>query len=475
MTAEGKPASRSAARPGVRTAFAVAAGKTAALVSRRLQRGGGTALPGLVAERIDPRVTRRLAAQISGPKVLVTGTNGKTTTSRLLVSILRAAGQEPIRNGTGSNLMRGVASTLLAEAGPTGALRRSCPAVFEIDEATLFAASDMLAPDVIVFTNLFRDQLDRYGEIDSVAEVWRKTLATLPETATIVLNADDPLVARLREGTKARVLTYGIEDGTLGIGTAEHAADSRWCPECDQDYMYDAVFFGHIGWWRCPRCGERRPDPDVYTAQAELVGDERARFEVRFGEREGVVDLPLAGVYNVANGLAAAAAAFALGLAMPHVAKGLSGATAAFGRQERLTIAGRGVRVLLGKNPAGLNQALRTVAAGEAGKTLLFLLNDDIADGTDVSWIWDVDYELVAGPAVQVIAGGRRAEDMALRLKYAGFDDVVTERDIPSALRRALREGAGTLYVLPTYTAMLEAREALGRWSATGHYWERAS
>ncbi len=210
-----------------RTALAVLAGKTVALVSRGLGRGGGTALPGLVAERIDPRVVERLARQIRSQRVLITGTNGKTTTARLLVAILLAAGLDPIRNGAGSNLMRGLAAALLHEAGPLGGMPSGRPGVFEVDEATLFEATAAVRPDVIVFTNLFRDQLDRYGEIDSVAEVWRRTLAALPEGETVlVLNADDPLVASLGS-TATSVVTYGIDDPSMGTGAAEHAADSR--------------------------------------------------------------------------------------------------------------------------------------------------------------------------------------------------------------------------------------------------------
>jgi UDP-N-acetylmuramyl tripeptide synthase len=407
--------------------------------------------------------------------VLVTGTNGKTTTARLLGSILRAAGHDPIRNSAGSNLMRGVAAALLDEAGALGSLPGSRPAVFEIDEATLHEAARAIGPDVIVFTNLFRDQLDRYGEIDSVAGVWRRTLAGMPPTSTIVLNADDPLVAGLRADFGGRVLTYGIDDRSAGLGEAEHAADSRWCPRCERDYSYDALFFGHIGWWRCPGCGDARPEPDVRACDIELLADDAARFVLLTRDGRETIDLPLAGLYNVDNALAAVAAAAAMDVPLAAIKRGLVSVTAAFGRQERLTIGGTEVRVLLGKNPAGLNQALRTIALASGEKDIVFALNDDIADGTDVSWIWDVDYELLNGHTRRVVATGRRAEDMALRLKYAGFDGVAVEGDIPTALRAALAEAGGTLYVLPTYTALLEAREALGRWASAGHFWERAS
>lgn len=459
---------------GLRTIAAVLAGKAAGSLARRLGRGGGTALPGLIAERIEPHVVRRLAGQIRGPRVLVTGTNGKTTTSRLLVSILRAAGHDPIRNGAGSNLMRGMAATLLREANLRGGLAPKRPAVLEIDEATLRIAAGELHPDVIMFTNLFRDQLDRYGEIDVVAEVWRKTLGLLPAEATVVLNADDPLVSGLRGGTRARIVSYGIDDPSVAGGAAEHAADSRWCPRCGGDYAYDALYFGHIGLWRCPGCGDSRPTPDA-AATAIGLSDDASCFTLTLPAGKRTIELPLAGLYNVENALAAAAGALAMGLSGEHIAAGLAAATAVFGRQERLNVNGREVRLLLGKNPAGLNQALHTIVAAKGEKNLVFLLNDDIADGTDVSWIWDVDYEMLTGRARTVIAGGQRAEDMALRLKYAGLPPALVTHDIAAALKGGLlRSGEGEpLYVLPTYTAMLEASESLGRWASAGHYWER--
>ena len=406
--------------------------------------------------------------------MLVTGTNGKTTTSRLLVAILRAAGHDPIRNGAGSNLMRGMAATLLQEANLRGGLAAERPAVLEIDEATLLLAARELRPDIIVFTNLFRDQLDRYGEIDAVAAVWRNTLTPLPAEATVVLNADDPLVAGLREGTLARIVTYGIDDPSVAAGAAEHAADSRWCPRCGRDYAYDALYFGHIGLWRCPGCGVSRPAPDVVATDVRL-SDDAVRFTLTLPGDTRAIELPLAGLYNVENALSAAAGAFAMGLSGENIAMGLATATSAFGRQERLAVDGREVRLFLGKNPAGLNQALHTIVAIHGRKNLVFLLNDDIADGTDVSWIWDVDYEMLAGQVGTVIAGGQRAEDMALRLKYAGIPPLLVTRDIAAALQRGLAEsGEGEpLYVLPTYTAMLDARESLGRWASAGHYWER--
>jgi UDP-N-acetylmuramyl tripeptide synthase len=463
----------------MRRTAAVAAAKVAAGLSRRFRFGGGTALPGLVAERIDPEIIGGLAAGLGQGNVLVTGTNGKTTTARLLRNIVHAAGMETVANRAGSNMMRGIAAALVESAGWGGSFDGGDRklGVFEVDEATVPEAAWAVRPRVILFTNLFRDQLDRYGEVEYVAEVWRKAVAAWPKVATLVLNADDPAVAALGKQASGRVVYYGLRDASLGTGTLEHAADARWCTGCGAELAYAAVFYGHLGHWRCPGCGNERPAADVGIAS--MAGDDDGMtLAIALPEGEISVRLPLTGLYNAYNVLAAAAAAYAAGIGLAAIKEGLASFTAAFGRQERLTVGGRRVQVLLAKNPAGLNQVLRTItAAGAAEKDLIFFLNDDIADGRDISWIWDVDFELLAGKTRAVTASGRRAWDMALRLKYAGLEPALrVEADSAEALRTALSEvpEGETLYVVPTYTAMLEVRDLLARWAGRGAFWEEA-
>jgi len=466
-----------------RTIAAVWAGKLAGGASRALGRGGGTAIAGVVAERIDPALVRELGRAAGAGAIAVTGTNGKTTTALMLARIARAAGLRPMHNSSGSNMMRGVAAMLVSEASllatvPDAAQRLG---IVEVDEASLPAVAEALRPRAVVFTNLFRDQLDRYGEVDAVAALWERMLGAAPPDMTVVLNADDPAVAHLARGARGRVLTYGIDDPAIGGPPVDHASDFRTCLDCGAELAYERAYYGHLGHWRCPSCGNARPAPDVRATRV-VLGEDGTSIELALADGAMRIALPLAGAYNAYNALAATAGALALGLPRDAVVAALEPFTAAFGRQERFHVEGREVRVLLGKNPTGLNQVLRTIAAQAPanGATLLFFLNDRFADGRDVSWIWDADYELARPCARSALAAGTRAEDLALRLKYAGFGaDVPVERETARALRRALdaTPAGATLYVVPTYTAMLEVRELLARMAARDghgprHFWQ---
>ena len=458
-----------------RLAAAVTAGKAAGLVTRGLRRGGGTALPGLVATRLAPDIVARLGRQLGRGRVLITGTNGKTTTTRILAGALEEAGVRYLNNREGSNLMRGIATTLLAAAGPTGAIAgaRATLGLFETDEATLPLAARALAPTVLTFTNLFRDQLDRYGEVDTVAAFWRDALAAAPRDATLVLNADDPSVAELSIDWAGPVHWFGLDDEAQA-SEGGGAFDARWCRVCGGTFAYSRRYFAHIGFWRCTGCGRERPTPDT-TAEGLELGLDEATFHV---PTLGRVTMPLTGTYNVYNALAAIATARVLGLADSAVVAGLAGVRAAFGRQEVVELEGRTLRLLLCKNPAGANQVLRLLAGlpGEGALNVVAALNDRFADGQDVSWIWDVDYELVAGRIGNCWAAGDRAEDMALRLKYAGWPvpTLVTHsaEGLLDAVLSATPAGAD-IFVVPTYTAMLDIRGELARRGAVQPFWDR--
>jgi len=467
---------------------AISAGRLAGMASRVLGRGGGTAVAGLVANNVDPQLAQRLARQLGHGSAVVTGTNGKTTTSSMLVAIARAAGLDTLANPSGSNLMRGITSALIDASGLSGSLRDADRlGVLEVDEATVPEAALALTPRVIVFTNLFRDQLDRYGEVDTVAQVWRAAVAELPESTTLVLNADDPAVASLAGDARGPVLTYGIEDTSVASDAElglDHAADYRFCLACGSELEYSAAFYGHIGHWRCPSCGRARPAPDLSASQVELESN-CSRVALQHDGEQLLFELPLTGLYNVQNALAAAASAVALGLPHEAITSALGSFEPAFGRQERFDVDGREVLVFLAKNPTGLNQVLRTIT-GDAGvatrpgwaRHFLFFLNDGIADGRDISWIWDADYELIAERARSVTVSGTRAEELALRLKYADLATTPTlERDTARALASAISATppGETLYIIPTYTAMLEVRELLAKRASKLPFWEQAS
>lgn len=456
---------------------AVATGKLLATASRALGRGGGTALPGLVAERLDPALTARLARQIGAGRAIVTGTNGKTTTARMLAEIVRAAGRPPVHNRSGSNLMRGIGAALIAAADWRGAIPHggARAGIFEVDEATLPHAVRALRPDAVVFTNLFRDQLDRYGEVDSILALWRASAKLLPAGAVAVLNADDPSVASLAEAFSGRALFYGLDDPAAALLEAEHAADARWCPACGTDYVYDALWYGHLGRWRCPGCGRFRPMPHIRATMVERLGSEQLRIVVEERDEPArAFTIALEGLYNAGNALAAYAGARALGVSPETIVRALESFSAAFGRQERIVVRGRSLRMLLCKNPAGANQALATLLAEERPLRILFALNDGVQDGRDVSWIWDVDYERLAGRVSYAIAAGTRATDMALRLKYAGVAAEV-ERVPARAVDRLLAATppGGEAFILPTYTAMLLLREMIAARAGTRAFWQQ--
>ncbi|MEO8285946.1 MAG: MurT ligase domain-containing protein [Chloroflexota bacterium] len=472
-------------------AAAVSAGKVSALATRLLGRGGGTALPGLVAQKVYPGVLRAITAQLPGGSLMVSGTNGKTTTARMIGSILDAAGLTPLHNRSGSNLERGLISTVVGAAKPGGRLPNSYRSgLFEVDEAAMPAVLGAVRPRVLLLNNLFRDQLDRYGELDAIYSKWRAALPRLSPESTLVLNADDPAIAALSttRGLRAKLVTFGIEDEHYTLGELPHAADSISCPRCNSRLQYGAILLSHLGHWRCTNCGLSRPRPDVAATRVVLNGTESSLVQVSTHAGEVDIKLQVPGLYNVYNALAAVAATLAFGVSVEHIKAGLESFSAAFGRIERITIPGDGGRnmlMALVKNPVGFNEVLRMlfpVDDAEVGspRNLLIIINDLIADGRDVSWLWDVDFEVLVTsqhPLGNLHVAGIRAADMANRLKYAGVDTALITCD--TSLDGALDAAVGalpagqTLYVLPTYTAMLAFRKLLhNRGWVQSQFWE---
>lgn len=466
---------------GALRAAAVTAGRASGLASRLLGRGGGTTLPGLVATVLDRHIVAELARDLPCGAIAVSGTNGKTTTCRVLASILRASGYRPVRNDSGSNLERGLASALVRDADLLGRLRTNNKSVglFEVDEAALPQVLPAVLPRTVVLLDLFRDQLDRYGEVATVANAWSRAVAALPPTTTLAVNADDPLVTSVAGEFAAIPRYFGIETAER-TAELEHAGDVKACPRCGGPIEYERSFLGHLGHYRCPSCGFHRPAPDLFARNVKLDGMHGSTFELHSGGESISISYPLPGMYNVYNALGAAAAARAVDIPLASIGAALQSVTAAFGRMEQIEIEGRTVYLALAKNPAGLNEVLRTLADSGAAAHLLVLLNDNIADGRDVSWIWDADVEMLAGSVSSVIFSGQRAEDMALRFKYAGVIDMPegpewsVTHDARGALDQALAltPPGDTLCIVPTYTAMLEIRQVLTGRGYVRAYWE---
>jgi lipid II isoglutaminyl synthase (glutamine-hydrolysing) len=453
---------------GAKVALSRAVGRA----SRASGRGGGTTLPGRVLLRLEPEAIARLGTGLDRGTTIVSATNGKTTTAGMIAGILAADGRSPVHNRAGSNMTWGVATALLEQRGEEG--------LFEVDEAWLPRVSEQLDPSLIVLGNLFRDQLDRYGEMEALADEWAKTVAARSDRTSFVLNADDPLIADLGrdpEGTRREgVLYFGIEDDSQALPELQHAFDAKHCRRCGHPYAYERAFVGHLGHYSCPNCGAERPRPEVAATEIELRGMDGSRSRVRTPSGEIELDLPLPGLYNVYNALAAIAAGLQLGVAPGRIGHALEGTRAAFGRVETISVADVPVSILLIKNPAGANEVLRTLLleSRERGPLDLWIaLNDRIADGRDVSWIWDADFELLAAVVRGVVCSGTRAPEMALRLKYAGWPEEAIEviPGIESSLDAAVQRADGRLFALPTYTALLELRKLLSDRGLAKEFW----
>jgi len=419
--------------------FLIISGKFISFVSRFLNLGNGSTWPGEVALSIKSNFIKKIIEKNTLKIILIAGTNGKTTTARLIQTILLKNGYNVFQNAAGANLLNGIASSLIANVGLNGKINKDF-AIFEIDENTLpLILKEIPSPDFIVILNLFRDQLDRYGEVNTIAKKWKDALKRLDEKTTLIFNSDDPQVAFLGNESKAKVSYFGLDNKNVD-SEYQHASDSTYCPNCQTKLNYNSVYFSHLGDWNCTKCGYEHPKK-TFTS-----------FPL----------YPLLGTYNQYNTNAAVLLSKDLGLSNEKIKNAFKDFKPAFGRQETLDINGKKAQIFLSKNPTGLNESLKTIAIHNA-ENLLLVLNDQIPDGLDISWIWDVDFENFITQFKNITVSGDRVFDMGLRLKYAGFRNFQTEEDLTKAVNVALEKTAKNeiLYILPTYSAMLEVRKIL--------------
>lgn len=421
-------------------------GKFIIFISRLFNLGNGSTWPGHIALSINPYFIKDvLMTKGKRPKtILVAGTNGKTTTGRLIQTILEKNNKKVFQNTAGANLLNGIASSLLLHSDVLGVINYNF-AIFEIDENTLpLILKEINNPDFVIILNLFRDQLDRYGEVNTIAKKWSDALRTLDKKTTLILNADDPQVASLRLHPKGvNIKFFGLDDKNLATAKVQHAADSNYCPNCTSKLNYSATYYSHLGDWTCLKCRNTRPKLNISTSAV----------------------FPLLGIYNRYNTIAAVLLAQEVGINKNKIISALKDFQPAFGRQETLSVNGKKIQIFLSKNPTSLNESLKTISDLKA-KNLLLVLNDRIPDGRDVSWIWDVDFEEIAElRKIKIYVSGDRVFDMALRLKYAGLLLIETQiyANLETAINTALKVTPEneTLYILPTYSAMLEVRKIL--------------
>ncbi|MEY2831564.1 MAG: hypothetical protein RLZZ574_822 [Cyanobacteriota bacterium] len=436
----------------IRLGLAVGVAKTVTGIVRSLSLGAASVLPGEISRRLHSRLLPLLFEQVSQGVILVVGTNGKTTTSLLLQQILSDRGYTVVHNSSGANLINGLITALLSSADMTGKISADY-AILEVDENILPLLLKDCQPQYILALNLFRDQLDRYGEVDTIAQRWGKAISPLPADTTIILNADDPTLSNLGQQLKQKVLYFGLNEPELYLAEIPHAVDSIYCPRCGHLLDYQGVYLSHLGDYHCPNCGFEK-------SKVTLASQEHPQI--------------LIGVYNKYNTLAASVLTQSIGIKTADIYKTVQNFKAAFGRAEELEIEQKQVRIMLAKNPVGMNETIRAVndlkKAGKSDVTLL-VLNDRIPDGTDVSWIWDVDTEELVKLGGTLIVSGDRVYDMALRLAYSSESvdpektnfKLIVKEDLPEAISTALEytKLAETLHIIPTYSAMLEVREIL--------------
>jgi UDP-N-acetylmuramyl tripeptide synthase len=456
-----------------RTFLAVVAGKTAAHATRLAGRGGGTSITGMVARRVDPLVLERLVRDRGVPVVAITGSNGKTTTARFTAALLRGEGVTVSHNSAGANLIQGVTSLAVSYADLRGRLPDGV-LVAEVDEGALPKVAPELAPRALLVTDLFRDQLDRFGEIYAVADAIESVAATLPAESALVVNADDPMVATLASERQGKRVTFGlaIERSTDRI---TRAADTIRCPKCRSDLEYRYVYLSHMGDYSCSKCGFARPKLDVAVTSLEVVGLDRTHMEIRTPVGKLVLEIPQSGVHIAYNAAGAIAILVGLGVSLEHAVKSLASVGPAFGRLEKIDADGRALILAFAKNPTSYNTTLRALATEEEPRQLLIAASNTLVDGEDFGWLWDVDFETMAPKVERAIVSGTRADELANRLKYAG---VPSERltivgDRTAALDAALSglPADRRLVVLTGYTPLIELRNEMTRRGWTGRYW----
>ena len=471
----------------IRFFLAIIVGKTIFFLTRTLGRGGGTAAPGLIANKLYPPLASQVTNQLKYGSVVITGTNGKTTTSRILSSILCQAGYKPIHNRAGSNLMRGVTSTLIEKCTLGGKIKANI-GIWEIDEATFPHAVKDLNPKIVIITNLFRDQLDRYGEIDTIKKIWEESLLKLSRETVVILCGDDPNVASLGLNLKNKVFYFGIEDKSFVTKTLPHSADCKQCPRCGSFLSFSSCFFSHLSsQYTCTNCGFSRPPIDLICRKILFKDTKSTQVSLNTLTKQLNLKIYLSGLYNVYNLLAAVATAQVLKVTENEIEEGVLKFRPAFGRIEKISAGKKEILLLLCKNPTGFNEVLRTITRKKKKLNILIAINDCVADGRDVSWLWDVDFEVLREKTQSLIVSGVRAEDMALRLKYAGLEignwyaqgiSRSKQLEIEKSFQRAITLGLKrtkakeALYILPTYTAMLEIRKVLNKMGLTHKSWE---
>jgi UDP-N-acetylmuramyl tripeptide synthase len=455
---------------GLRAAIAIIACRASRFVLRKLGKGGTNA-PGCVALALYPDILGELAKGVTS--IVVTGTNGKTTTSRMIEKSMEDSGMDYFSNKSGANMLSGIVAEFAMNCTLTGKNKHKY-ALVECDEAHFKNVSKYIDAKCIVVTNVFRDQLDRYGEVTHTLNSILTGIKNSPN-AVVCINADCSLSVSMKDQIPNKVVFYGVES-EIYKNRVQEVSDAPYCIKCKTEYVYDYVTYGHLGGFRCPKCGYHRPDAQVAVEKVLESTADSSKILVRFGGKEYEATVNLPGGYNIYNATAMIAAGYVMGMDDKVIINALNSFECGFGRMEKFTVNNTDVRMILIKNPAGCNQVLNFLSNLTEPALFIVALNDRFADGTDISWIWDVDFEKlnnISDMLTGVWVTGRRADEMAMRMKYTGLpiEKIRVIKDYNELIAQAVAQDA-PVYLMPTYTAMLDIREIFSKSYGFKEFWE---
>lgn len=454
----------------IRTFFAVISCKLTRFILRVTGRGG-TNLPGKVAVKLYPELLGQLSKNVT--TIIVTGTNGKTTTSRMIEECLKDKGLSYFSNKSGANLLTGITAEFANNSTAFGKNKYEY-ALIECDEAAFKMVSKFVDAKYVVVTNVFRDQLDRFGDVGVTLKSIAIGIGNSPN-AIVCLNADDSLSVSLAEGINNKIVYYGVET-EIYKQRVDELSDARYCIKCQHEYVYDYITYGHLGGYHCPNCGYCKPKTEIFVSKVLSSDENKSEVELNINGKDYKTAINLPGGYNIYNGVATAAVASSMGIETEIIVESLGKFGGGFGRMEKFTISGTDIRMILIKNPAGCNQVLNFLSNNQTPSLFVVALNDRLADGTDISWIWDVDFEKLTNmdnKLTKIIVSGVRAQDMAVRFKYAGvpMDKIEVVTDYGELINKMVDQDA-PVYIMPTYTALMELRARISKDYGFKEFWE---
>ncbi|GAB6180641.1 MurT ligase domain-containing protein [Desulfotomaculum defluvii] len=446
----------------IRLSLAVMVAKFAAFVSRKFG-WKGSSLPGVVARKLYKNTLKDLAGQARQGVIMVTGTNGKTTTNNMIANIIQTGGYRVVINQEGANLITGVTAAFVKYANYLGKL--DCDfALLEVDEASFPKVVQEVKPQFVVVNNFFRDQLDRYGELDTTVKLVREALKTLPQVH-LILNTDDPLVAQMQSATGHDTSYFGLSSNLRIENETKQTRESRFCPHCGNQLHYDSYQYSQLGSYSCFECGFKRQEPEVEALAIDNQGTS-LKCHVRYPQGQTTLTINTQGFYNLYNALAAFCVGYLIGIDIQQIQQGLLKYKPAIGRMETFEYHGKRAILNLVKNPTGFNEGISTLLSIPGSKSVFIAINDNDADGRDISWLWDVDFEHLANGQDSITnftCSGLRGEEMALRLKYAGvpMEKITVVRDMARAIQKTLEDSGESAYLFSTYTALWSAQKIL--------------